>query len=291
MNSDDSLNSSNDLLNGENNYVPPQLPGQIPLNQSYPEVLPQPAQRSQVYMPSYPILQPMPLSNEESTNFEQKSQLNVLKDQLVEDKKNLTFTLKSVKLWTIILAVIALVSSIKLVSVLGARPLVIALVLGKFLVVGLFFRHVRMARRAIRNGTTPVVKRMFKRSFRSTILIVVLAAVFLLFVGPKVGRQYHKQMKKFREMERMYLEGKSHIEPPKIEKEANIQIYIWNNPAPLFPEVDPLTKSPQEMQEVLDNFENEFSQWRDQIEERLTSYEDATEIDKSDKLDQITKEV
>lgn len=87
------------------------------------------------------------------------------------------------------------------------------------------------------------------------------------------------------------MEGKSHIEPPKIEKEANIQIYIWNNPAPLFPEVDPLTKSPQEMQEVLDNFENEFSQWRDQIEERLISYEDASDIDKSDKLDQITKEV
>lgn len=89
----------------------------------------------------------------------------------------------------------------------------------------------------------------------------------------------------------MYEEGNSHIEPPKQDNNMNIQIYIWSNPAPQFPDVNPLTKSPQELQEVLDNFEDEFSLWRDQIEERLDSYEDVPSEDRSEKLDQITKEV
>lgn len=104
---------------------------------------------------------------------------------------------------------------------------------------------------------------MYKGSFRATILIVIVALALFVVIGPKVGRQYHKQMKKIREMERMYEEGNSHIEPPKQDQNMNIQIYIWSNPAPQFPLVDPLTKSPQELQEILDNFEDEFSIWRD----------------------------
>ena len=129
MNSDDSISSSNDMLINESSYTPPQLPGMIPLNHSYPEAHPQPQQRTQVYMPSYPVLQPMPLTVEESTNFEQKPQLKDLKDTLAVQKKNLVFTLKSVKLWSVLLAVVALVASIKMVGVLGARPVVIAAVL------------------------------------------------------------------------------------------------------------------------------------------------------------------
>ena len=196
MNSDDSLNSSQEQLIKDGAYRPPSLPGVIPLNHSYPEVLPEPQMRSQVYSPSYPVLQPMPVTVQESTKFEQDAQIQILKDQQIVDKKNLFRSINSVKIWTCILAVIVLISSIKLINVLGARPLVIALVLGKFAVVGLFFRHVRLARRAVRNGSTPMVKKMHKASIKSTILLILLVVGLAIFLGPKIGRKMHKALKR-----------------------------------------------------------------------------------------------
>lgn len=101
-------------------------------------------------------------------------------------------TLVSVKLWTLVIALIAFVSSVREISVLGGRPLVILLVIAKFVVVGLFMRHIRVARRAMRNGTTPVVKKMFCKSVKLTALIIILALVGAFVLGPIVGRKMHK---------------------------------------------------------------------------------------------------
>ncbi len=127
-----------------------------------------------------------------------------LRDQLTIDKENLMKVLKSVKLWTFFVAIAVIISSIHLINVLGPRPLVFAMIAGKFLIVGLFCRHIRVARRAMRNGSTPVVTKMFKVSIRSTVILIVLVLALAIFIGPKVGRKMHKKMKEMHERERRF---------------------------------------------------------------------------------------
>jgi hypothetical protein len=130
----------------------------------------------------------MPPSAEESTKISTDLQIQALKDQLELDKKGLRRISCSLKVWSFLVFIAVVFSSIHTLKVLGPRHSVIALIVGKLFVVGLFFKHVCLAKRAMRNGKANVVSKLHCKAVKTSVFLIIVAVALAVFVVPRVGR-------------------------------------------------------------------------------------------------------
>jgi hypothetical protein len=120
---------------------------------------PEPVQHS--YIPSYPV--PIPTHVVPETPLSNVS-VEMAKAKLDVSRNALRCSARSLKIWSVLVAVLLALGSFKLLSNLGPEPEVLMMILGLLSIFILLSKQVRFARKASNVNKAKRVKKLCRRS-------------------------------------------------------------------------------------------------------------------------------